>query len=81
MIFIFQGGSHFFSRVVYTLVMEIPQYSLRSKGPMIFNLAQNMAGIFSGYVSPISWRYYIVYVVLLAFDSAVVYFYLPRRRI
>ncbi|KAL4889663.1 general substrate transporter [Aspergillus ambiguus] len=83
MIFIFQGGSHFFSPAVYTLIMEIPQYSLRSKGSMIFSLAQNLAGIFSGYVNPIaidaiSWRYYIVYVALLAFDFAVVYLYLPE---
>ncbi|KAL2841964.1 general substrate transporter [Aspergillus pseudodeflectus] len=83
MIFIFQAGSHFFSPAVYTLVMEIPQYSLRSKASMIFSLAQNLAGIFNGYVNPIAmdsigWRYYITYVVLLAFDFVVVYLYLPE---
>ncbi|KAF9888945.1 hypothetical protein FE257_008114 [Aspergillus nanangensis] len=83
MIFIFQAGSHFFSPAVYTLVMEIPQYSLRSKASMIFSLAQNLAGIFNGYVNPIAmdaigWRYYITYVVLLAFDFVIVYMYLPE---
>jgi hypothetical protein len=83
MIFIFQGGSHFFSPTVYTLAMEIPQYSLRSKASMVFFLTQNFATVFSGYVNPIArgkigWKYYIVYVVLLAFDFCVVYMYLPE---
>lgn len=85
MIFVFQAGSHFYSPAVYTLVMEIPQYSLRSKASMIFSLVQNLAGIFSGYVNPIAmkrigWKYYIVYVVLLAFDFVVVYFYVPETK-
>lgn len=85
MIFIFQMGSQFFAPAVQTAVMEIPQYSLRSKASTLFNLTQNAAGLFSGFVNPIAmdsigWRYYIVYVVLLAFDLVVFYFYLPETK-
>jgi len=62
--------------VAYTV--EILPYQIRAKGLAVFNISISISLVFNQYVNPIAlgaleWKYYILYVCLLAFEF--VYFY------
>jgi len=65
--------------------VEILPFNIRAKGMTILFLAVDLALFFNQYVNPIAlkaiqWKYYIVYVVWLAFELAVVWkFYIETR--
>ncbi|OZJ06758.1 hypothetical protein BZG36_00264 [Bifiguratus adelaidae] len=64
---------------------EIWQYSLRSMGISLTMVTTELALFFNLYVNPIalatiSWRYYIVYVVILVIMFIVTYFLFPETK-
>jgi len=65
--------------------VEILPYRIRAKGITVMFLAIDLALFFNQYVNPIAllaigWKYYIVYVVWLAFETFVVWrFYVETR--
>ncbi|KAF9530275.1 hexose transporter [Crepidotus variabilis] len=68
-----------FTPLIVSYTLEILPYQLRAKGFTIFNFAISLSLIFNQYVNPIAldaigWKYYIVYVVWLAFEGVFLYF-------
>ena len=66
-----------------TYSMEIVPYTLRSKAALLNGLAVHGWVFFNNYVNnlgmdAISWRYYIVFCVLLFSHAVVVYFFFPE---
>ncbi|KAJ5494627.1 hypothetical protein N7463_010714 [Penicillium fimorum] len=62
-----------------TYCIEILPFDLRARGLVLYNLFVALAGIFNQYVNPIgvtnsTWKFYITYVVWVAFELVVVYF-------
>lgn len=60
----------------FTYVTEILPYTTRAKGLSIFTLVQFIVMIYNGFVNPIAmdaihWKYYIVYVCILAVEFGV----------
>ncbi|KAF8464659.1 general substrate transporter [Kalaharituber pfeilii] len=69
--------------VGYTV--EILPFEIRARGMAVMFFFVNVALFFNNYVNPvamdaINWRYYIVYVVWLAVELAVVYFFFIETR-
>ena len=69
--------------VAYTV--EILPYNIRAKGFTVFNFAISLSLIFNQYVNPvaldaISWKYYIVYCVWIAFELVFVYFFIIETK-
>jgi sugar porter (SP) family MFS transporter len=82
-IFVYNMVFQICSPIAFTYVMEICPYSLRSKGSFIYQFAGAIVGFFNGYVNPIAmaaitWKYYIVYIVWLAVQFTIVWFYFPE---
>jgi len=68
-----------FTPLIVSYTVEILPYSIRAKGFTFFNFAISLSLIFNQYVNPIAlkalgWKYYIVYVVWLAFEFVFLYF-------
>jgi hypothetical protein len=64
---------------------EILPYGLRAKGFTWLNFCVTAALFFNQFVNGIAleaieWRYYICYCIFLAFEIAVVYFYIVETR-
>jgi len=74
-----------FTPLIVSYTVEILPYHLRAKGFNIFNFVISLALIFNQYVNPIAlthlrWKYYIVYVVWLAFEGVFIYFNIIETR-
>lgn len=85
MIFAYQGFYHISGPIIPTYVQEINTFSLRSKGTVIEQFFEQCANIFNGFVNPIalrsiSWRYYIVYCIVLFAELFIYYFLFPETR-
>lgn len=85
MIFLYQLFYHVCSPVATTYIMEVVPYSLRSKASMMYQLSGNLAGVYNSFANPvamkaITWKYYIVWCVMLAIHLAVMYFYFPETK-
>lgn len=68
---------------MYTV--EILPYNLRAKGQAIYNIAQGSANAVNQWVNPIileaiAWKYYAVYIGILAFYVVIIYFYFPETK-
>ncbi|KAK6462011.1 hexose transporter [Scheffersomyces coipomensis] len=79
------GFYHAFSPIGNTYVMEIVPYTLRGKASILYSLASQVWIFYNNYVNnlgmdSISWRYYIVYCVLLFTHMIVIYFYFPETK-
>ncbi|OBT94193.1 hypothetical protein VE01_06954 [Pseudogymnoascus verrucosus] len=66
-------------------VCEILPTHLRAKGVNIMQIAATCVLIFNGYANPvameaISWRYYIVYICVLAVEVVLVFFFFPETK-
>ncbi|KAJ4264254.1 hypothetical protein NW762_005448 [Fusarium torreyae] len=66
-------------------LLEVLPYTLRAKGLTIFNVSQFSSSIFNGFVNPVAlesigWKYYIVFVCVLALWFGVVFFTYPETR-
>lgn len=69
----------------WVYVTEILPTHLRSKGINLMQLSGTCALIFNGYANPVAmaaiqWKYYIVYVCVLAVEVVTVYFFFPETR-
>lgn len=65
--------------------VEILPYYQRQKGIAIFFICGSLANVINSFASPvaitaIAWKYYIVYIVLLAQFLVVAYFFFPETR-
>ena len=85
MIFLFSACYHLCSPIAPTYIMEVVPYSLRSKAAMLYQLTGNLAGLYNSFANPvameaISWRYYIVWCIMLAINFTLVYFFFPETK-
>jgi sugar porter (SP) family MFS transporter len=86
MIFLFYGFYDLaFTPLIVSYTVEILPYSLRAKGFTVFNFMISLSLIFNQYVNPIAlkhltWRYYIVYVVWIAFEAVFCYFFIIETK-
>ncbi|KAI0287509.1 hexose transporter [Russula brevipes] len=74
-----------FSPLIVSYTVEILPYPIRAKGLTLFYFMMSCALIFNQYANPIamehiSWKYYIVYCVLLAFEFVYLYLFLVETR-
>ncbi|KAJ7469024.1 general substrate transporter [Mycena latifolia] len=72
-----------YNALTYTFLVELFPYHARAKGITVFQWWGRIAGCFNQYVNPIGlahsgWRFYISYVVWLAFEVVFVYFLFPE---
>ena len=85
MIFIFSACYHMCSPVAPTYIMEVVPYSLRAKASMMYQLTGNLAGIYNSFANPvamdaISWRYYIVWCVVIGINFTLIFFFFPETK-
>ncbi|TFK67867.1 hexose transporter [Pluteus cervinus] len=71
--------------LIVSYTVEILPYALRAKGFTVFNFAISLSLIFNQYVNPLAlealaWKYYIVYVCWLAFETVFVYFFIIETK-
>ncbi|KAF9557487.1 hexose transporter [Agrocybe pediades] len=74
-----------FTPLIVSYTVEILPYSLRAKGFTVFNFSISLSLIFNQYVNPIAlgkiaWKYYLVYVVFLAFEVVFCYFFIIETK-
>ncbi|KAJ7079434.1 hexose transporter [Mycena belliarum] len=72
-----------YNALTYTFLVELFPFHARAKGITVFQWFGRMAGFFNQFVNPIGlahsgWRFYISYVVFLAFEVVFVYFLFPE---
>ncbi|KAJ7891146.1 hexose transporter [Mycena leptocephala] len=72
-----------YNALTYTFLVELFPFHSRAKGITFFQWWGRMASFFNQFVNPIGlahsgWRYYISYVVWLAFEIVFVYFLFPE---
>ncbi|KAJ5717568.1 hypothetical protein N7488_003214 [Penicillium malachiteum] len=65
--------------------VEILPFSMRMKGMVLFVMVQNIAVTVNTFVNPIAmdaigWKYYGVYIAILALYIVITYFYFPETR-
>lgn len=85
MIFMYQLFYHVCSPIATTYIMEVVPYSLRSKASMMYQLSGNLAGVYNSFANPvamkaITWKYYIVWCVVLAIHLSVMFFFFPETK-
>ncbi|KAH8806007.1 general substrate transporter [Xylogone sp. PMI_703] len=85
MIFVFNGCYHVCSPVAPTYIMEVVPFSLRSKASMLYQLTGNLAGLYNSFANPvamdaISWRYYIVWCVMIGIHFSLIYMFFPETK-
>lgn len=71
--------------VPWVYVTEVLPTHLRAKGTNIMQIAGTCCLIFNGYANPvameaITWKYYIVYIVIIAIEIVVVWFFFPETK-
>ena len=69
----------------WVYVTEVLPTHLRAKGTNIMQIAGTCALIFNGYANPvameaIAWKYYIVYICVIAVEIVLVYFWFPETK-
>ncbi|KAH3677268.1 hypothetical protein WICPIJ_008983, partial [Wickerhamomyces pijperi] len=67
----------------FLYITEIMPYSHRTKGLTIYTFVMYIVLVFNGFVNPIAmdaieWKYYIVYVCILAVEVVVVFLFFPE---
>ncbi|KAG7097495.1 hypothetical protein E1B28_004837 [Marasmius oreades] len=72
-----------YNALTYTFLVELFPYNVRAKGITVFQWFGRMAGFFNQFVNPIGiqnagWKFYLSYVVFLAFEVVFVYFLFPE---
>ncbi|KAL4951185.1 general substrate transporter [Aspergillus filifer] len=85
MIFVFSAAYHMCSPVAPTYIMEVVPFSLRSKAAMMYQLTGNLAGLYNSFANPvamdaISWRYYIVWCVVIGVNFTLIYLFFPETK-
>lgn len=72
-----------YNALTYTYLVELFPFMVRSRGITIFQWWGRLAGFFNNFVNPIGlknlqWKYYLTYVVWLAFEVCFVFFIFPE---
>ncbi|KAJ3510111.1 hypothetical protein NMY22_g16072 [Coprinellus aureogranulatus] len=72
-----------YNALTYTFLVELFPFHVRAKGITIFQAFSRAAGFFNTFVNPIGiansgWRYYLMYVVFLAFEVVFIFFLFPE---
>ncbi|KAL0576590.1 hypothetical protein V5O48_005383 [Marasmius crinis-equi] len=72
-----------YNALTYTYLVEVFPYRVRAKGITVFQCFSRLAGFFNQFVNPIGiqnagWKYYLSYVIFLAFEVVYVYFLFPE---
>ncbi|KAF8196545.1 general substrate transporter [Pholiota molesta] len=86
MIFLFYGFYDIaFTPLIVSYTVEILPYSIRAKGFTVFNFSISASIIFNQYINPIAlnhlgWKYYVVYVVWIAFEAVFCYFFIIETK-
>lgn len=86
MIFLYYGFYDIaFTPLIVSYTVEILPYALRAKGFTVFNFAISLSLIFNQYINPIAlknlgWKYYLVYVFWLTFETVFVYFFIVETK-
>jgi sugar porter (SP) family MFS transporter len=85
MIFIFGACYHMCAPISPTYIMEVVPYSLRAKASMMYQLTGNLAGCYNSFANPvamdaISWRYYIVWCVVIGVNFTLIFFFFPETK-
>ncbi|KID84074.1 hexose transporter protein [Metarhizium guizhouense ARSEF 977] len=85
LIFAFFCFYHMAAPVMPAYCVEILTFELRAKGMTIFQLGSTLASIFNGFTNPIAlenlgWKYYIVFLCLLAFWTLVIWVGYPETK-
>jgi len=84
MIFIFQMFYNLsIGPVLPTYILEVMPFTLRAKGYTIEQMFTYGAGLFNGFANPVamealSWKYYIVWVVMLVVWFTLIWFLFPE---
>lgn len=85
-IFLFYGFYDLaFTPLIVSYTVEILPYALRAKGFTVFNFSISLSLIFNQYVNPIAlgkigWKYYLVYVIWIAFEVVFCYFFIVETK-
>jgi len=74
-----------YSPLITSYTLEVLPFALRAKGYALFSFAVSASLVFNQYINPIAfaaiaWKYYIVYVVWIAFEFVFIYFYLVETK-
>jgi len=74
-----------FTPLIVSYTVEILPYALRAKGFVVFNFLISLSLIFNQYVNPtaitkLGWKYYLVYVVWLLFETVFCYFFIIETK-
>ncbi|KLO08006.1 hexose transporter [Schizopora paradoxa] len=74
-----------YSPLITSYTIEILPFALRAKGFTLFGFSVSASLVFNQYINPIAfaalkWKYYIVYVVWLAFEFVFIYFFLVETK-
>ncbi|KAG9964146.1 putative hexose transporter, partial [Aureobasidium melanogenum] len=85
MLFVYGFFYDFKNGLMATYTTEIMPYGLRAKGFTWLNFCVTLSLFFNQYINAIAlkalkWKYYICYCVFLAFEVAVIYFFLVETR-
>jgi hypothetical protein len=72
-----------YNALTYTFLVELWPFAVRARGITIFQWWGRCAGFFNQFVNPIGignagWKYYLSYVIWLAFEIVFVYFLFPE---
>ncbi|KAF6751549.1 hexose transporter [Ephemerocybe angulata] len=72
-----------YNALTYTFLVEIFPFHVRAKGITIFQIFSRAAGFFNTFINPIGiknagWKYYLMYVIFLAFEVVFIYFLFPE---
>lgn len=74
-----------FMGLPFVYLTEILPFSLRSKGLLIYTLAEELFLLYNGFVNPVAmdciqWKYYIVFCVSIAVCFVLCYMFFPETR-
>lgn len=71
--------------IAVAYIIEILPFSLRTKGYNVFNATSFVAFFINGFANPVAlqnigWRYYIVFVCIIAASIVLIYFTFPETK-
>ncbi|WVQ84277.1 hypothetical protein IAT38_006429 [Cryptococcus sp. DSM 104549] len=85
MVWVYSGPSNFISPLFYAYPAEILNYSIRGKGMAVWNTVNQAWGAYGSYVNSIAldnigWKYYCVFIPILAFQWVLAYFFMVETK-
>ncbi|ODN84256.1 hypothetical protein L202_00245 [Cryptococcus amylolentus CBS 6039] len=86
MVWLYNGPANFISPLFYSYPAEILSYSIRGKGMAVWNTVNQAWGAYGSYVNSIAlanigWKYYCVFIPILAVQWVAAYFLMVETRL